>query len=298
MILLGDKLVKQESFGDGTLKCTVPESLNDGLLTVFGFMGGPTTKCITWLYDNDAELFTLQCLVDTIREKLPGYSVVLKMPYIPHARQDRWVSNRMFTLKTFAKLINNMNFERVEVLDPHSDVSCALIDRLYKETNLLHKVVYELQTKTNKYEDFAEIADACLMFPDAGAAKKYEHKSSIIGNKKRNEEGRIESYELMNFQEGTKKVLIVDDICSYGGTFVAAAKALKERGVEKIYLMVSHCEGNIFKGEVFDYVDGVYTTDSILDFVCKDYDGYTSEKANKIYFVNTYRTGEKQYELK
>lgn len=172
MILLGDKLVKQEQFGDGTLKCTVPEDLEEGLATMFGFMGSSATKYITWLYDNDAELFTLQCLVDTIREKLPGYSIILKMPYIPHARQDRWVSNRMFTLKTFAKLINNMNFKRVEVLDPHSDVSCALIDRLYKETNLLHKVVYELQTKTSRYEDFTEIADASLMFPDAGAAKK------------------------------------------------------------------------------------------------------------------------------
>lgn len=290
MILLGDKLVNQEQFGDGALKCTVPEGLEEGLATMFGLMSSSATKCITWLYDNDAELFTLQCLVDTIREKLPGYGIILKMPYIPHARQDKCVSNRMFTLKTFAKLINNMNFERVEVLDPHSDVSCALINRLYKETNLLHKVVYELQSKTSRYEDFAEIADACLMFPDAGAAKKYEHKNAIIGNKKRNAEGEIELYELMNFQEGTKKVVIVDDICSCGSTFVAAAKALKEKGVEKIYLMVSHCEGNIFKGEVFDYVDGIYTTDSILDFVYYDYEGYTPEKADKIYFINTYRS--------
>ena len=287
MILLGNELIKQEHFGDGTLKCTVPEGLEEGLSTILGFMGSSATKYITWLYDNDAELFTLQCLVDTIREKLPGYSIILKMPYIPHARQDRWVSNRMFTLKTFAKLINNMNFERVEVLDPHSDVSCALIDRLYKETDLLHRVVY------SRHKDFAEILDACLMFPDTGAAKKYEHNSAIIGNKKRNAEGRIESYELINFPEGTKKVLIVDDICSYGGTFVAAAKALREKGVEKIYLMVSHCEGNIFKGEVFDYVDGIYTTDSILDFIYYDYEGYTSEKADKIHFVNTYRHGEK-----
>lgn len=287
MILLGNELIKQEHFGDGTLKCTVPEGLEEGLSTILGFMGSSATKYITWLYDNDAELFTLQCLVDTIREKLPGYSIILKMPYIPHARQDRWVSNRMFTLKTFAKLINNMNFERVEVLDPHSDVSCALIDRLYKETDLLHRVVY------SRHKDFEEILDAYLMFPDTGAAKKYGHNSAIIGNKKRNAEGRIESYELINFQEGIKKVLVVDDICSYGGTFVAAAKALKEKGVEKIYLMVSHCEGNIFKGEVFDYVDGIYTTDSILDFVYYDYEGYTSEKADKIHFVNTYRLGEK-----
>lgn len=299
MIKLNDKLIKKEMFGDGTLKIEVPESLKkkDSLLFSMlssGMFGNANDNYfITWCYDDDSELFLLQCLVDRIKEVSPLAFIRLIMPYIPNARQDREVSNRLFTLKSFCKIINNMGFSEVKVLDPHSDVSCALIDRLYKETNLLHKVVYELQTKTGRYEDFLEIADACLMFPDAGAAKKYEHNGAIIGNKKRNSEGRIESYELMNFQEGTKKVLIVDDICSYGGTFVAAAKALREKGVEKIYLMVSHCEGNIFKGEVFDYIDGIYTTDSILDFVCYDYEGYTSEKADKIYFINTYRQGEK-----
>ena len=69
---------------------------------------------------------------------------------------------------------------------------------------------------------------------------------------------------VVNFMEGTKKVAIRDDICSYGGTFVTAAKELRKRGVEEIVLFVSHCENNILKGEVFDYVDRVFTTDSIF----------------------------------
>ena len=44
---------------------------------------------------------------------------------------------------------------------------------------------------------------------------------------------------------------------------MAAAKALRERGVEKITLVVSHCENNILKGDVFKYIDRVFTTDSI-----------------------------------
>ena len=121
----------------------------------------------------------------------------------------------------------------------------------------------------HKRVPFASRFDA-VMFPDAGAAKKYSNldfgdKPIIIGNKHRNKEGRIESYDLMNFPEGgnTTWVVIYDDICSYGGTFVEAAKALKEKGVEYLALVVSHCENNILKGEVFDYFDEVYTTDSI-----------------------------------
>jgi ribose-phosphate pyrophosphokinase len=103
-----------------------------------------------------------------------------------------------------------------------------------------------------------------VMFPDAGAEKKYGMPSTaIVGKKTRDEPGRISSYELVNFVDGTENVLIRDDICSYGGTFVTAAKALRERGVKNIKLLVSHCEDNILKGEVFDYIDEVITTDTI-----------------------------------
>lgn len=246
MIKIEDTIIKQETFGDGTLKCPIPP-----IASARGFI------YITWCYDNDAELFCLWSLVGHIRQQHPTLLINLCMPYIPHARQDRNVSNRLFTLKYFAELINLMKFNRVFVLDPHSDVSMALIDRV-EESDLPFRV-------SPKDEQ------ATIMFPDNGAAKKYAPRYQleptdnpfIIGNKHRNTDGRIESYELMNFVEGTKSVIIRDDICSYGGTFVAAAKELRKRGVEHITLVVSHCENNILKGEVFDYIDAVFTTDSI-----------------------------------
>ena len=66
-----------------------------------------------------------------------------------------------------------------------------------------------------------------------------------------------------------KNVFIVDDICSYGGTFHAAAKALKAAGANRIVLVVSHCEDSILKGKLFDpsetkLIDTVFTTDSIF----------------------------------
>ena len=243
MIIVNGVEVQQEGFGDGTLKC---KALSGSCLN--------NINEIRWLYDNDAELFALYCIVKDIQNRMPHAQNILNMPYIPHARQDRNVSGRLFTLKWFAEIINSLNFSTVVVVDPHSDVSTALLDRClcdYSEV-LMYK---------------ASMGAEAVMFPDTGAAKKYTgwgtQLQPIIGNKHRNEEGRIDSYELMNFKEGTKRVVIRDDICSYGGTFVAAAKALRERGVEHITLVVSHCENNILKGEVFNYVDKVITTDSI-----------------------------------
>lgn len=242
MIKVNGHIIQQDTFGDGTLKCEAIAGIHI-----------KEENEILWLYDNDAELFALYSIVKDIQNRMYSAKNYLYMPYIPHARQDRNVSSRLFTLKYFAEIINSLRFQFVAVLDPHSDVSTALIDRVV----LMEAYEIALMPLNPKTE--------AIMYPDAGAAKKYGMKYSniIIGNKHRNAEGRIDSYELMNFTEGTKRVIIRDDICSYGGTFVSAAKALKERGVEHITLIVSHCENNILKGEVFDYIDKVITTDSI-----------------------------------
>lgn len=62
-------------------------------------------------------------------------------------------------------------------------------------------------------------------------------------------------------------MLIIDDICSKGGTFYHSAKKLKELGANKIYLYVSHCENTIYAGELLKdngLIEKIFTTDSIL----------------------------------
>lgn len=241
-----------EKFGDNTLKCYAGDANSQYGFDYFVNLCNHHVK-IVWCYDDDTELFALYCIVKELKNLASNIPISLFMPYIPHARQDRHVSNRLFTLKYFTEIINSLNFEKVTVVDPHSDVSTALLDRC--------EVLYPFPSVIS--------SNQVWMYPDNGAAKKYSSigiicpNNYIVGNKKRNSEGRIEKYELVNFPEGTKEVWIRDDICSYGGTFVAAAKALREHGVEKIHLVLSHCENNIHKGEVFKYIDDIYTTDSL-----------------------------------
>ena len=63
-----------------------------------------------------------------------------------------------------------------------------------------------------------------------------------------------------------QRILIVDDICSRGGTFYHSAKKLKELGAKEIYLYISHCENTILEGEVLSsgLIEKVFTTDSLL----------------------------------
>jgi ribose-phosphate pyrophosphokinase len=59
--------------------------------------------------------------------------------------------------------------------------------------------------------------------------------------------------------------LIVDDISSYGGTFLHSARKLKELGADKVYLYITHCENSILNGELINsgLLERIYTTKSI-----------------------------------
>ncbi|MEI8631794.1 phosphoribosyltransferase family protein [Vibrio sp. PP-XX7] len=73
--------------------------------------------------------------------------------------------------------------------------------------------------------------------------------------------GEIIKTEVLGDVKG-KKVLIADDICDGGRTFVELAKVLKSEGATEISLFVTH--GIFSKGfEVFaGLIDVIYTTDS------------------------------------
>lgn len=218
---------------------------------------------IEWRYDNDAECILLWYLVNHIRA-VAGRDIVivLCMPYIPNARMDR-VKNEdeVFTLKWFANFINELNFRYVFVLDPHSNVATALIDNV---------VAIQPDGFIQKAIDAIGTDDLLLCYPDEGAAKRYSELMKfeyIFGIKHRDwRTGKIERLELTTPERvAGRTVLIVDDICSRGGTFTHTATALKAAGAKAIYLYVTHCEGTIFGGSVLTdgMIQHVFTTGSI-----------------------------------
>ena len=254
MIKINDIVVEQNHFPDNTLLAKFnpyDENLDweDGLV-------------IDWHYENDAELFTLICLKKHLDHFFGDATHInLNMPYVPHARMDRVKdSEDIFTLKYFCDVINSLHFDLVFIKDVHSNVAPALLERV---VNL--KVTSTIE----------RVKDMCgaqvLCYPDEGAMKRYSADVQCpytFGIKKRNwATGQIERLDLI-YGEAVKDkdVLIVDDICSYGGTFYHTAKALKEAGANNIYLYITHCEQSVFDGVMIDsgLITGIYTTDSIF----------------------------------
>ena len=228
---------------------------------------------IEWLYEGDSELFTLICVKRHIDRHFSTREVVLDMPYIPHARMDRVKSDEdVFTLKYFAEVINSLNFKIVWVRDAHSNVSLALIDNVVDTgvKSYIHKAV--------------ELSGANAMFyPDEGAMKRYSDNSELpyaFGMKKRDwQTGKILGLDIINPENIVgKDVLIVDDICSRGGTFYHSAKALKAAGAKSVSLYVTHLEETVTLGEMAasdGLVDHIYTTESIFPAkLCESTHGY------------------------
>lgn len=221
---------------------------------------------IKWNYENNEELLAIYFLTKHI--KTLGYrNIVLDMPYIPNARQDR-VKNEedVFTLKYFAELINSLEFKEIHVLDAHSNVSLALLDRVKQTTpqKYIGKVIRQIEEKTDK--------KLLMFYPDEGACKRYSEMVNLpycFGIKNRDwKTGNITNLSIfgeLSLIEGSN-VLIVDDICSFGGTFLYAARELIKYGAKNIYLFVSHCEQSILDGELYKskQLTHIFTTDSIF----------------------------------
>ena len=216
---------------------------------------------VEWKYENDGELFALICLTKQLPKAKEKHLI---MKYLPHARQDRVKKPEdVFTLKYFCEVINSLGYDKVRVLDVHSNVSLALLNNVEPITVFRHinQAIYLCKDT----ENFA------LYFPDEGAMKRYSEGCGLpytFGIKKRNwEDGKILGVQIADPEiVSGKDILIVDDICSRGGTFYHSAKALKEAGAANISLYITHCENTILEGEIFTsgLINNVYTTDSLI----------------------------------
>lgn len=283
MIKINNKKVDIDHFPDGTL--LLKDYLSEGYLSESflskhfiskGFSADNSIEknlnekdpeiVIKWNYENNEELLAVYFLTRHL-QAAGCRDLVLDMPYIPNARQDR-VKNPedVFTLKYFAELINSLGFAEVRVLDAHSHVSLALIDRVrqYTPQRYIESVIEEIGQRSGR--------KPLMFYPDEGAGKRYNGMIALpycFGIKNRDwSTGEIKSLSVAGETEliAGSDVLIVDDICSYGGTFIRAAEALAAHGAADIYLFVSHCEESVFKGKLCEcgLIRQIYTTDSIF----------------------------------
>ena len=234
------------------------------------------------------DLGLLQVAVDALRRVENVLKLELVLPYFPGARQDRvMVAGEPLTVKVYTDIINSLKFSKVTILDPHSEVTPALLDNVQVIDN--HKfvlsVLRDIYPKRNSKPPI-------LISPDAGSNKKIKDLGVTLSkfnvmdivkcDKTRDvKTGKISGFEVYTDNLKGRDVIIVDDICDGGGTFLGLGKELKKKNAGKMYLVVTH--GIFSQGfkQLNKMFEMVYTTDSI-----KNYDkSFVSDHKHHLGFV-------------
>lgn len=269
MIRVNGREIKKEVFPNGETRLDLRPLLED--IKVNG------QYMFEWKYESDADFTTLRFITDYLKDNGSSWKdkeTILNILYMPYSRMDRSENGSVFSLKSAAQLINDLGFDHVIVFEPHSEKTLELLNNggdILMSLLLLEKGIKYLQ----------QISDlpTYVFYPDKGAKARYimADQLCLTGAKKRDfDTGRITSYTIENPEDLKHEkfnVVIVDDLTSYGGTFIAASKLLRELGAEKIVLAVTHCEEAAFQGELLQHIDALFTTDSITNqksFVRKD----------------------------
>jgi ribose-phosphate pyrophosphokinase len=235
------------------------------------------------------DLEIIICATQALKE-VGVKNISLYIPYCIGARSDRkFMEGGMNYVKhVIAPIINSQGYNKVTILDPHSDVLEACINNFEKVDNG-NLVSFALQdyflSKGFKTWSASNFDGMRFISPDAGALKKVFHVADavkyrnevIIASKHRNlETGKIDYTNVpMSVNDADKDVFIIDDICDGGRTFIEIAKAVNEvRNLSsavhpdhhgKNYLIVTHGIFSAGYELLGEYFEKIYVTNSVKD---------------------------------
>jgi len=205
------------------------------------------------------DLGLLLIATDALR-RMKVERIHLVLPYFPAARQDRvMVTGESLSVKVYTDLINAQNYQSVTIVDAHSEVTPALLDRVKNISN--HRFVKDC---------LESMEDYILISPDGGALKKIYKLSQFLNgipvvecSKSRDvKTGKLSGFAVYADDLKGATCVIVDDICDGGGTFLGLATELKAKNAGELILIVTH--GIFSRGleTLTSVFDKVYSTNS------------------------------------
>lgn len=212
---------------------------------------------------NPTDLFILMQVGRILNRQ--GIIFDITISYLMSMRMDRVISfNEDFSLELVANLINSLNADRVSIYEPHSFRALQLI----KNSQAIN-ITTSLAKSHIKYTDV-------ICFPDKGAYDRYYSSFSsnqcIILEKKRDlDTGRILSLEIKEdsiySKFEVKRIVVIDDLCDGGGTFILSANKLREVFPEaKLIINVCHVVNPKGIKAIAENYDEVYTTNTYKDW--------------------------------
>ncbi len=182
-------------------------------------------------------IMELLLLIDAARRASASH-VTAVIPYYGYGRQDRKDQPRVaIGAKLVANLIAAAGADRVVSIDFHQHQIQGFfdipVDHLYAAPVL------------TSYFQSMKLDRLVVVAPDVGSAKMARGFARKLGasfaiiDKRRPQANRSEVLHVVGEVSG-RNCLVADDMIDTGGTIVKAAKALKERGADRVYVAATH----------------------------------------------------------
>ncbi|WRW34282.1 ribose-phosphate pyrophosphokinase [Staphylococcus phage CF7] len=272
-------MIKVFSEMDKEYKTIVPEKFPNGEINfkyddLEYLVEGDLRFDVFFKWESDADLMHFYMFTKYIEQLgIKDKAEFLDIAYLPYSRMDRVEEghSNMFSLKYIAEFINSLNYKSVWVVEPHSPVT----EELLKNSFAVDVTIKLL----NRYIDMSE-EPVTIVLPDKGAYDRYlfdaerilidsniEDYSIVYGEKERDfETGKIKGIKIIKDDNIIyNNCIILDDLTSYGGTFVGCKKALDNLGVSSVSLILTHAERVFTNGKLFESgFKDIVVTDSML----------------------------------
>lgn len=184
------------------------------------------------------DVMAMLLTVDAIKRTDPDKDINLLCPYLPYARQDRVCNpGEAISVEVMSHLINSCAFKSVTLWDCHSHVGIEAIERC-------ENMGADLFLKGIPYDK-----DTMFIAPDAGAADRVRNigatcnASVLYATKHRDSASGALSRPTIDWGtefDGSQPLLIVDDICDGGRTFIQLLDKIRETTSTPVSLYVTH----------------------------------------------------------
>lgn len=299
-MILKEIPIKTIIFPDGTKTFRIDISDNNVLTEIFE----KNQITVFYYYESPGDFLDLKTITDLLAQNRAVTDLFIA--YMPNARMDR-IKERTesHALKSFIEYLRTLRVREIFVYDPHSAVTDIMLNHptLINETFTNHLLRTILESHVSK--TFGENnSKFYIAFPDEGSRKRYTDlinecnfkdriQGIFVGNKVRDwKTGVIKRVDVNivsgEWEDGEHNVLIIDDICSKGGTFKYFIEAMSKEWGNGInyYLYVSHMEPAIIDGDLLKndnpMVKNVLTTDSLAHHILYNDEKYKELQNNSL----------------
>lgn len=252
---------------------------------------------INWHFNGNDELLKLGILVSALEPHV--YKINVNGGYLPYSRMDRYEKGKYnpFSLRTFINMLPIPADANVSITYSYSDVHNVpvaeelFVMRAHDNVNFSFlisgvNIIYYAKAYLDKFEK------ALVVLPDKGSLTRYSQfindgKMSIkgvvdaevaMGYKKRD----FDTHEITDFGitkltdnspidkeyvESFDKIIIIDDVVSYGNTFINLIDYLGNLGANTLDLFVGNVEDALWRGDLLGnkYLGNVYTTNYLTN---------------------------------